>query len=287
MNNPRSDNKFVPKQALAPTPQLYDELVGDSMESLAKVSLAQISPILTGAVIHDTGCGTGAGTAAIVDAISSQKGEVSIKGTDINDKALDIYKSRAADKNWPAEALKMDSQKLLFADDTFSHSIGNALLFVLPNDGIDTLKETYRTLKPGGTVVVNSWAYVPNMEPLQTAAKVTRPLGTPLPRQSMQKWSSAEFVQNVMEKGGFEKDKATLTKADVYCTTPELTYFATMLWSFVGGTSEAGWLKSDEEKWDKAIDVIKEELKKTEGFKALDGGRARLKFVANIAIATK
>jgi hypothetical protein len=33
--------------------------------------------------------------------------------------------------------------------------------------------------------------------------------------------------------------------------------------------------------------VIKAELKQTEGFKALAGGRAQLKFVANIAIATK
>jgi hypothetical protein len=65
----------------------------------------------------------------------------------------------------------------------------------------------------------------------------------------LEKWSAAEFVQYVVEKGGFEKDKITLTKADVYCTTPELTHFATMLWSFIGGTSEAGWLKSDEENW--------------------------------------
>jgi ubiquinone/menaquinone biosynthesis C-methylase UbiE len=287
MNNPESDNEFVPKQALTPTPQLYHELVGDSMESLAKASLAQIPPIPTGSIIHDNGCGTGAGSAAVVEAISGSKAEVSIKGTDINEKTLEIYKSRAVNNNWPAEAMKMDSQKLSFADNTFFHSIGNALLFVLPNDGTDALKEMYRTLKPGGTVVVNSWAYVPNMEPLRTAAKLTRPPGTPLPRQGMEKWSSAEFLLDVVEKGGFEKDKVTLRKGEVYCTTPELTHFATMLWSFIGGTSEAGWLKSDEENWDQAIDVIKEELRKTEEFKALDGGRAQLKFVANIAIATK
>lgn len=287
MNNPEGDIKFVPKQALTPTPQLYDELVGDSMESLAKASLAQIPPIPAGAVVHDNGCGTGAGSAAVVEAISGSKAEVSIKGTDINEKALEMYKSRAADNDWSAEAMQMDSQKLSFADNTFSHSIGNALPFVLPNDGTDALREMYRTLKPGGTVVVNSWAYVPNMEPLQTAAKITRPPGTPLPRQGMEKWSAAEFLQDVVEKGGFERDKITLRKVEVYCTTPELTHFATMLWSFVGGTSEAGWLKSDEENWDQAIDVIKDELKETEGFKALDGGRAQLKFVANIAIATK
>ena len=79
----------------------------------------------------------------------------------------------------------MDSRKLSFADETFSHFISNALIFVLPNDGIDAMKETYRMLKPGGPAVVNSWNYIPNMEPVQTAAKVTRPPGTPLPRQDM------------------------------------------------------------------------------------------------------
>jgi len=49
----------------------------------------------------------------------------------------------------------MDSEKLEFKDETFSHSIANPL-FVLPNDGIDALKETYCTLKPGGKAVVNS-----------------------------------------------------------------------------------------------------------------------------------
>jgi len=125
------------------------------------------------------------------------------------------------------------------------------------------------------------------MEPLQIASKATRPPGTPLPRTGMQKWSEPEFLLDTVEKGGFEKDNIVLKKASMYCTVPELTHFATMLWSFIGGTSEVGWLKSDEENWDKAIEVIKEELKKTDGFEALNDGKAKLKFVANIAIATK
>jgi hypothetical protein len=51
-----------------------------------------------------------------------------------------------------------------------------------------------------------------------------------------------------------------------------------MLWSFIGGASAVGWLKSDEENWDEAINLIIEELKKTKGLKALDEGRARLRF---------
>jgi len=125
------------------------------------------------------------------------------------------------------------------------------------------------------------------MEPLQIASKATRPPETPLPRMGMQKWSNPEFLRDTVEKGGFEKENIILKKASMYCTVPELTHFATMLWSFVGGTSEAGWLKSDEEHWDKAIEVIKEELRKTDGFQPLNDGKAKLKFVANIAIATR
>jgi len=151
MDGAQSNNTFKPKQALAPTPQLYDELVGDSMSNLAKASLAQILPIAAGSTVHDIGCGTGASTAAIVAAIPDDKAEVSIKGTDINDQALEIYKKCAVDNQWPAEALKMDAERLGFEDDTFSLVLGNAFVFILPNDGIDAVKEMYRTIKPGGT----------------------------------------------------------------------------------------------------------------------------------------
>jgi hypothetical protein len=126
-----------------------------------------------------------------------------------------------------------------------------------------------------------------DLGPIWVAAKVTRSAGTPLPRQGTDKWAQEEFLQDVVEKGGFEKDKIILVKADVHVTTSEITRYATMLWSFIGGTSTAGWLKSDEENWDRAVDVLKQELQNTDGYKPLNGGRVQLKFVANIAIATK
>lgn len=60
-----------------------------------------------------------------------------------------------------------------------------------------------------------------------------------------------------------------------------------MAWSFIGGTSEVGWLQTDEERWDQAIGVVVEELRKSKGFMELDGGRCELEFIANIVIATK
>ncbi|KAK8044773.1 hypothetical protein PG993_004797 [Apiospora rasikravindrae] len=288
MNAPEGQVHFIPKQAIAPTPQLYDELVSDSMENLARESLAVAGPIPDGAVINDNGCGTGAGTAAVVDAVAGKTGLcISIKGNDINDDALAVYRQRAATLAWPAEGLHDDSNALHFANGTFDLTIGNALLFVLPDDGVCAAKEVHRTLKPGGVAIFNSWKYVPNMPPLEAAAKATRPEGTPSPRAGLDKWSSADFLQSVVEKGGFKSDKITMHQAPVSVTTSEVNRYANMLWSFIGGTTPVGWLKSDEENWDKAIDVIKEELKKTEGYKELDGGRLQLQFVANIAVAKK
>lgn len=193
MNAPEGEVKFVPKQALSPTPQLYDELVSDSMENLAKASVAFV-PITSGSIVNDNSCGTGAASAAVVSAIADQSVDIAIKGTDINEDALKVYRKNAAEGAWSAEAVNMDSNALKYDDGTFSISIGNALLFVLPNDGIGAVKDMYRTLKPGGKAIVNSWAYVPNMPTLEAAAKATRPPGTPLPRAGLEKWSQTEFL---------------------------------------------------------------------------------------------
>jgi hypothetical protein len=53
MNNPESQNQFVPKQAIAPTPELYDELVIDCMEKLAAATVSHLTPFPNGAKIHD------------------------------------------------------------------------------------------------------------------------------------------------------------------------------------------------------------------------------------------
>ena len=277
----------MPKQALSPTPELYDLLVGDTMEKLARASLNQLPGLCSGAVIHDNGCGTGAATAAIMDLADRSCAEIVVEGTDLSDDALAIYRSNIVAKGWSATARRMDSQQLSFADATFTHSIGNALLFVLPGDGVDAVREAHRCLTPGGVLVANSWQYVPNMEPVQIAARVTRPQHTAVPREGLDKWSDPDFLHGVLIRGGFDEDRVTVSQVDVDVTTPELTRYATMLWSFMGGTAEAGWLTSDVDEWDEAVRVVVDELRETRGFQEMADGRATLKFVANVAVAAK
>ncbi|KAF3034360.1 hypothetical protein E8E11_004795 [Didymella keratinophila] len=290
INASQSNNTFAPKQALSPTPQLYDELVGDGMEELAKATVAMIGHMEKGSVILDMGCGTGAGTAAVAEAVSNDVlSTLSIQGIDINEDILGVYTRKALEGGWPAQVIVGDAGDLtaVVPDASVTHVVGTALLFVLPNDGMAALKETKRILAPGGMVVLNAWAYVPNMVPIRIASQRTRPLGTPEIRGGMDKWSDSNFLRSTIEKAGFSKDKITLVQRDVYCHAAKLDHYATMLWSFIGGTTPVGWLESDEENREKAIDIVKEELLQTDGFQLLEDGRVCLKFVANIAVATK
>lgn len=286
-NYPESKVVFVPRQALAPTPELYDKLVGDTFEKLAMETISQLQPIPSGSIIHDNGCGTGGSTTAIVSSMLTSPNQVSIKATDINPQALEIFNEHAASNKWPAEAMNMDASSLSFPAETFTHSLANGVLSMLPNDGIDAVKEMHRTLKPGGFMAVNSWAYLPTMNAVQEAAKSTRPVGTPLPRQGMDKWSDPAFLQGIIEKGGFEKERIKMVQTDVLVEIGDLDQHARMLWSFVGGTGKMGWLESDEVRWEEAVGIVKRELKRSDASRLLDGGGMQLKFIANIAIAEK
>jgi ubiquinone/menaquinone biosynthesis C-methylase UbiE len=290
IHNPSSNNTFVPRQALAPTPQLYDELVGDGMQKLAMATVAEMACMKKGSVILDVGCGTGAGTAAVAGSVSNDVlSTLSIKAVDTSAASLDLYRQKTTKNVWPAQAVLADAGNLaaVFPDCTFTHVIGTAILFVVPEDGIPAMKEMIRVLKPGGIAALNTWCYVPNMDPVRIASQKTRPPGTPEIRGGMDKWSDPEFLKSAILKAGFSSNKVALVQRDVYCHATELDHYANMLWSFIGGTTSVGWFQSDEENWNEAIKIVKEELIRTDGFKLLEGGRVRLKFIANIAVVTK
>lgn len=287
MNEPEAKVTFVPKQAIAPTPQLYDELVSTAMELLAAASIAFAPAISGGATVHDNACGTGAASLAIMSSAAATSPAFTIKATDTNDDALKVYRERAAKDSWPAEAIQMDSNSLHFDDSIFTHSIGNMMIFIVGNDGVNAVKEAYRTLKLGGTAVFNCWVHLPNKRPLEEAVKATRPEGSPLPRVGVDKWYDVNFLRNAMQQGGFAAGNIVMEQVPILVPLFDLHRYATMLWSFIGGTTSIGWLPSDEERWDEAINVIKSELRKTDGFEEREDGTFQLKFIGNIAIGTK
>jgi hypothetical protein len=49
----------------------------------------------------------------------------------------------------------------------------------------------------------------------------------------------------------------------------------------------AGWSKQGEERWNEAVEIPKQELRKTEGFKILEDGGTVIRFVINVATAAR
>lgn len=289
MNAPEGNTSFVPKQALAPTPQLYDQLTADSMVNLAATTVAELvkkCPIKSKDHLLDLGCGTGAGTRAFVGAAANAS-SISIDGIDIDPAVLKVYQEKIDSEGWPAKAILGDANDLKdIANDTYDASLATAMVFVLPEYAVPAIKQMYRTLKPGGVAALNSWAYVPNMGPLRAASTATRPADFPEIRGGMDEWQEGDFLQARIQDGGF-KD-VSLVQREVFAhTTTDIYHQANMLWSFIGGTTSAGWIPSDEERWDEAIEIIVAELRKTDGYQQLEGDKLRLKFIAHVAVATK
>jgi ubiquinone/menaquinone biosynthesis C-methylase UbiE len=289
MGDSTSTNTFLPRQATEPTWERWLELAGDGGEQVGLVSLKEIPSIPAGSIIHDNGCGTGATSYAIMASVPPEiSSSFEITATDIMEKALDVYRARSAASSWPSEVLLMDADELSFPDETFTHSIASAMIFNGPrNNGIDAVKEMRRTLKPGGKLVINSFAFASKDEPLLAAARATRPEGTPLPVHGLGQWADPNFLVSIVEAGGFAKESMTVQQREMFANIGDFDRHTELTWSYRGRAKDIGWTKEDEERWDEAVEIFRTELRKSEGFKMFDDGTAVLRSIINVVTATK
>ncbi|KAJ3460140.1 hypothetical protein MRS44_011007 [Fusarium solani] len=139
----------------------------------------------------------------------------------------------------------MPGEKLEFQDETFTHSITNlGILFF--TDGDAGAKEIYRTLKPGGVVVVTSWAVLGYLEVIRPAQSAVRPDDPPFMLPIPETWFDPAFVQKCLKDGGFAN--VTLSVSMVHYGAPSaedlldliLNSFK-MLWK--------GWSEEDQDKF--------------------------------------
>lgn len=181
----------------------------------------------------------------------------------------------------------MKAQELSFPSSTFDISFTNFVIMGLNNRPL-AAQHLYRTLKEGGTAVVVTWAFMPHDVPLKKAHLGTRDVSQKLRIQ----WGDDLLLESTLKdfylEGGFIEEKIDIRPFELWHEVPDLVAWADGLWSFLGDT-EKGWSKQDEQRWEEAVGVIIEELKKGEDVyvKNEDGKSGRLKFVAWIGLATK
>jgi len=77
-----------------------------------------------------------------------------------------------------------------------------------------------------------------------------------------------------------------MEKAKSVWEVDDLDEWVVYMWSVLG-RMETGWIESDEEKWDEAVKVFGEEIRRQEGVEDLGGGKARMMGWCWIAVAEK
>lgn len=180
----------------------------------------------------------------------------------------------------------MRAQSLTFPDSTFDISFTNFVIMGLDNREL-AAKHLFRTLKPGGSAVVSTWASMPHDLPLKVAHEVTRPSESKLRIQ----WGGDLLLESTLKdfylEGGFEEEKIEIKQFELWHPVKDLAAWAEGLWSFLGDTEE-GWSVQDEERWEEAVRIIIDEVGRSRDFvRSEDGKGGELRFVAHVGVARR
>jgi ubiquinone/menaquinone biosynthesis C-methylase UbiE len=236
-------------------------------------------PIGPDSVVHDTAAGPGIGAAALVARLSKdqlpKKMLVSDNAAPMVNAAL---ASLTASPLPDVDCKVLDSQDLASVPNNyFTHSIDNFSIFTFVNP-TDAIRETYRTLSPGGLAVVTCWRRFAPMFIVHAAQKKIRP-DLPLMPTPNPEFYEEGVLQQVVEAGGFAKNDITVVDQVLVVDGDENIAGLTMLMSGpMMNKARDGYTEEEQAKWTESISQsVKEEV-------AQFGG---IRFEAYVLLATK
>jgi SAM-dependent methyltransferase len=286
-------NSHMPPQAtrLVTGPakvKTYESTGGEVTAQFAQHLLTLLpanNPITPTSIVHDNACGSG----TISRAILSTSPSVKVHATDIDQPFLDALSADAQKNNWPVEVSNQKSEKLDFADATFTHSFTNIALFFFSDAGLDGAKEIHRTLQPGGTAVVNCWKHVTWLFPILAVHKHFRPSQPFSPPTT--NWADGKQIVKVMTEAGFAQEKIRIESHEVWTVVEGgdagFREWCEKSWAYLGGI--AGWVETDEGVWAEEVNMLMKVLKglpEEKGVK-VEGDVVRLRAEQWLVVAEK
>lgn len=195
----------------------YAETTMLVFEQFADEAIAA-SKLKPNATVLDVACGPG--TLALKLAQQAEK----VHGIDFSEAMLAIFRNKIEQAGHRNIALHCgDAQTLPYADNTFDAAFSLFGLMFFP-DRKQGFAEIYRTLKPGGSIAVTSWAPVDQSPAMQTmfgALRAIKP-DLPQPQRSIATLENPERFKQEMEDAGFRNvEIRSVTKAFPVGTTDE------------------------------------------------------------------
>lgn len=261
---------------------------------VARAAIGHLSTsMVAGLRIHDNGCGDGNVSRALLEGLPRDEWPARIDATDISlaGPALDRLQADSTTNDWPVHTSVVSALNLsVFAEETFEASVANCVIYRFPDsDARQAAREMCRTLKPNGIAIASGFGYTAHRAALAAAHYGTRPDKTgPLVGGAV-RWEDGTLLEATMRQGGFSE--VDMHMIETTTVVEDLREWEYNMWATLGRPA-AGWLESDELKWDEALSIFDAMLRKQPGFQILESEsgapeRAQLINQAWIAVAKK
>lgn len=236
-------------------------------------------PVRPDSVVHDTAAGPGIGAAALVARLpKDQLPKEMLVSDNVAMMVSAARESLIASPLPHVDCKELDSQDLSSVPDNyFTHSINNFSIFTFVRPA-DAVRETYRTLRPGGLAVVTCWRRFAPMFIIHAAQKKIRP-DLPLMPTPNPEFYEEGVLQRVVEESGFAKDNITMIDKVLLVADDENIAGLTMLLSGpMMSKAREGYTEEEEARWVESVrQSVKEEVEQFGG----------IRFEAYILLAVK
>ncbi|KAG6367435.1 hypothetical protein INS49_001624 [Diaporthe citri] len=254
------------------TLNILADVIVDNVQTSAR-------PIGPESVVHDTAAGPGIGAAALVARLPKEQLPKEVLASDNVPMMVSAAGESLAASPLPhVDCKELDSQDLSsLPDDYFTHSINNFSIFTFVRPAA-AVRESYRTLRPGGLAVVTCWRRFAPVFVVHAAQKRIRP-DLPLMPMPSPEFCEEGVLQRVVEEGGFAKDGITVTdKVLVVDDEENIAGLTTLMSGPMMAKAREGYTEEEEARWVESVkESVKEEVQQFGG----------IRFEAYILLATK
>jgi len=235
----------------------------------------------SGGTVLDNACGTGAASQEFLEKFPTAE----IYAADVAPLMVHAFKAIMGTKKELQKQVKEvrleDAQSLTFTDDMFDASITNFGIVNIP-DPIAGAKQIYRTLKPGGTVIVTAWktfGFKPILWEIQEQVKPA----DPLTELHIEPWCDSALLEKILKAGGFSQVNFTVVKDGLWGENKE-DFKRVLLENLVTLTAR-NWTEEEQCKLPAMISQVVDEQQ--DKFSVTDGGKVGCMMEAWVAVATK